>query len=165
MEYISSDTNVWLDFVAVDRVELPFRLPFVYIMSNDAIDDELLSPAGLGSALRDLGLVGVDMSMDEFDLAAEYGSRYPKLSVYDRIALSVAKVRDITLLTGDGALRKAAHAEGVRYIGTIRILDLLYEGKYIDKGEYRYCLGELERQNGGKVRLPGKELRSRIERL
>lgn len=164
MEYISSDTNVWLDFVAVDRIGLPFRLPFVYIMNNDAIEDELLT-LGLGPALRDLGLIGVDMAMEEFDLATEYGTRYPKLSVYDRIALSIARVRNITLLTGDGALRKAAQAEGVQYIGTIRILDLLYEGRLIDKSEYRYCLEELERQNGGKVRLPKNALRSRIDQL
>lgn len=164
MEYISSDTNVWLDFAVIDRIGLPFRLPFTYIMSNDAIEDELLTP-GLGPSLKDLGLVGIDMDMEEFNLAAEYGARYAKLSVYDRIALSIAKVRNIILLTGDGNLRKAAQAEGIQYIGTIKILDLLYEGKRIDKGEYRYCLEELERQNGGKVRLPGNELRSRIEQL
>ncbi len=26
MEYISSDTNVWLDFVTIDRLDYPFRL-------------------------------------------------------------------------------------------------------------------------------------------
>ena len=26
MEYISSDTNIWLDFMAIDRLGLPFRL-------------------------------------------------------------------------------------------------------------------------------------------
>ena len=62
-------------------------------------------------------------------------------------------------------MRKAAHDEGVQYIGTIRILDLPYEGGYIETGEYRYCLEELERQNGGKVRLPKNDLWSRIERL
>lgn len=164
MEYISSDTNVWLDFMAIDRIELPFRLPFVYLMNNDAIEDELLTP-GLGPALRGLGLVGVDMTIEEFELAMEYGARHPRLSIHDRVALSIAKIRNIILLTGDGALRKAAQEEGVKCIGTIRILDLLYEGEYIGAGECRYCLEELERQNGGKVRLPKNELRSRIERL
>ena len=44
-----------------------------------------------------------------------------KLSIYDRIALAIAKHRGITLLTGDGALRKAARAEGVHVLGTIGI--------------------------------------------
>lgn len=47
MDYISSDTNVWIDFSVIDRVSLPFRLPYTYIMNVDAIEDELLSPAGL----------------------------------------------------------------------------------------------------------------------
>lgn len=56
MEYISSDTNVWLDFVTIDRLDYPFRLPYTYLMNNDAIEDELLSPPGLGEKLRGLGL-------------------------------------------------------------------------------------------------------------
>lgn len=55
MEYVSSDTNVWIDFCIIDRSELPFCL-------------------------------------------------------HDRIALAIAKERDIILLTGDGELRKAPQA-------------------------------------------------------
>lgn len=48
MEYISSDTNVWLDFEVIGKLELPFKLPYTYLMNDDAIQDELLSPPGLG---------------------------------------------------------------------------------------------------------------------
>ena len=43
MQYISSDTNVWLDFAIIERLELPFRLPCIYLMHGDAVHDELLS--------------------------------------------------------------------------------------------------------------------------
>ena len=43
MKYISSDTNVWLDFATINRLEIPFKLPYTYIMNEDAITDELLS--------------------------------------------------------------------------------------------------------------------------
>lgn len=66
------------------------------------------------------------------------------------------------LLTGDGSLRKAAQAEGVPVIGTIGILDQLYDGAYIEREEYLECLKRLQQYNGGKVRLPGKELEKRI---
>lgn len=56
MEFISSDTNVWLDFAAIDKLPLPFRLPYVYLMDEDTISDELLSPPELGKHLQDLGL-------------------------------------------------------------------------------------------------------------
>lgn len=55
MEYVSSDTSVWIDFSIIRRTELPFRLPYTYIMNTDAIDDEVLSPVGLREEL--LGMV------------------------------------------------------------------------------------------------------------
>ena len=95
MDYISSDTNVWIDFSVIDRVSLPFRLPYTYIMNVDAIEDELLSPAGLKDALLQSGLVAVEMTIEEFELAEMFGNRYPRLSKYDRIALAIAVTRKI----------------------------------------------------------------------
>ncbi len=62
MEYISSDTNVWLDFVAINKTDIPFKLPYTYIMNEDAIEDELLSPKGLREKLLSLGLKPVELS-------------------------------------------------------------------------------------------------------
>ncbi len=105
------------------------------------------------------------MTMDEFELAESYGYVYKKLSIYDRIALAIAKNRKIILLTGDAPLRKVAMHEGVTVIGTIGILDKLYAGKYIDDSEYKYCLSELQRNNGFEIRLPRDELEKRLQQL
>lgn len=94
-------------------------------MNEDAITDELLSPPELGKELISYGLKPVGISIEEFELAQSYGEKYIKLSIYDRIALSIAKNRSITLLTGDGALRKASRQEGVQVIGTLGIVDQL----------------------------------------
>lgn len=123
MEYISSDTNVWIDFMVIDKISLPFLLPYTYIMSEDAVNDELLSPAGFKDDLLRNGLVPVEYTEEEFFLADSYGTMYPRLSIYDRLALAIAKSRAITLLTGDKALRQAAKEEGVTLIGTIGILE------------------------------------------
>lgn len=165
MEYISSDTNVWLDFVTIDRLDFPFRLPYTYLMNDDAVQDELLSPQGLGERLKNLGLQETELTAEEFYLAGEYMERFAKPSMFDCIALAIAKNRGIVLLTGDGPLRKAAQAEGVRVMGTIGVLDQLYEGKLIEKQEYVHCLEKLMQYNGGKIRLPEKELKSRIEKI
>lgn len=101
--------------------------------------------------------------VDEFYLAEEYTSKYAKPSLYDCVALAIAKVRGIILMTGDGPLRKAAAQEGVVVIGTIGVLDQLYEGTYIEKEEYVYCLKALLDNNGQKVRLPEKELQKRLD--
>lgn len=162
MEYISSDTNIWLDFMAIDRLELPFRLPYVYLMDNDAIEDELLNPPDIGKELVKMGLQKTELTEAEFFLAEELTDRYAKPSLYDCIALAIAKMRGIILLTGDGPLRKAAKIEGVQVIGTIGILDQLVEGQYIALNEFQYCIKELLKHNGGKVRLPENELKKRL---
>ena len=69
------------------------------------------------------------------------------------------------LLTGDMALRKVATKEGVPIMGTLGVLDQLYEGNYITSDEYGYCLIEFLKLNGREVRLPNSELRKRIDKL
>ena len=163
MEYISSDTNVWLDFATINKLEIPFKLPYIYIMNEDAIEDELLSPKELREILVGLGLRAVELSEEEFYLAEEYNAKYVKPSLYDCVALAIAKARGIMLMTGDGPLRKAAEQENVSVIGTIGVLDQLYEGQYIEREEYVDCIKELLQNNGKKVRLPEKELQKRID--
>lgn len=165
MEYISSDTNVWLDFAMINKLEIPFKLPYTYIMNEDAIADELLSPKELRENLVELGLRAVELSEEEFYLAEEYNAKYTKPSLYDCVALAIAKVRGITLMTGDGPLRKAAEQENVSVIGTIGVLDQLYEGQYIEKEEYVDCLKKLLKNNGQKIRLPEKELQKRVDNV
>jgi len=163
MEYISSDTNIWLDFMTIERLELPFKLPYIYLMDSDAVEDELLNPPGIGRKLIKMGLQKTELTEEEFFLAEELTGRYTKPSLYDCIALAIAKVRGITLLTGDGPLRKAAKAEGVPVMGTIGILDKLLEGQYIEPNEFQDCVKRLLENNGGRVRLPEIELRKRLE--
>lgn len=165
MEYISSDTNVWLDFVEIEKLHLPFLLPYVYLMNDETVEDELLSPPGLSDELLQLGLKKTELTEGEFYLAETFVSKYAKPSVYDCIALAIAKLRGLTLLTGDGALRKAAVEEGVNVMGTIGILDQLHNGKYIEEGEYAECIQRLLDKNGGKVRLPKQELEIRLQRI
>ncbi len=68
MEYISSDTNVWIDFVVIGHLEFPFRLPYVYLMNKDSAEDELLNPPELGNILVELGLRKIAISETEFFL-------------------------------------------------------------------------------------------------
>lgn len=165
MEYISSDTTVWIDFSVIDRTSLPFLLPYTYIMSSDAVHDELLSPPDLGKKLVSLGLMPVEITIEEFELAQSYGAAYRRLSVHDRVALAIAKNRRIVLLTGDKALRKAAASESVSVMGTLGILDQLWQQSRITSLEYKDCLKELLSHNGGAVRLPLSEIQSRLDSI
>lgn len=164
MKLISSDTNVWVDFATIDRLALPFKLPYVYLMDEEAISNELLQPEGLSESLTKLGLQAVELTEEEYYLAEELNQKYRKPSTYDCIALAIAKCRGIVLLTGDGALRQAAISEGVEVMGSIKILDLLHDYNLIDIPEYLFCLEEFKRLNGGKIRLPFSALQERIDK-
>ena len=113
MEYISSDTNVWIDFLTIDKINMPFLLPYVFLMNSDAIGNELVEPEGLGERLIEHGLVPTELTTEEFFLAEELNMKYAKPSIFDCVALAIAKNRGIVLLSGDGPLRKAAEKEGV----------------------------------------------------
>ena len=165
MEYISSDTNVWIDYMAIDKLELPFRLPIIYLMNVDAIEDELLSPEGMKEKLLRLGLQPTELTEKEFYYGLKMAEAHPKLSEYDCSALAIAKYRGLVLMTGDAALRKAALSEGVSVMGTIGLLDKLYENEKITSEEYRECLLLLIRVNGLEVRLPYTELQNRLNRM
>lgn len=162
-ELISSDTNVWLDFEAVSRIEFPFRLSVKYIMYYEALQEEIKEPEWLLSELRKRGLEGVDLSEDEFFYADRITEKYRQLSTYDRTALAIAKHRQITLLTGDNNLRKAAKAEGVVVIGTIGLMDRLLSEGCISREEYKKCLTDMKNHPGR--RLPIEIIDERIAEL
>lgn len=88
-----------------------------------------------------------------------------KIPLNDTVALVIAKVREIRLLTGGWSLQKDAVKEDAEIIGTLGIFDRLYQEHLIELNEYFCCIKELLRYNGGKVRLPEAELRQRISSL
>ena len=165
MEYISSDTNIWIDYMAIGKLDLPFRLPLTYLMNQDAVNDELLSPRGLKDQLIKLGLVSTELTGNEFFYGIEISQNHSKLSKYDCSALAIAKKRNIVLLTGDAELRKVARSEGVTVMGTIGILDRAFEDEVITQEEYKESLIKLKAVNGREVRLPSQELQERLDRL
>lgn len=159
-EYISSDTNIWIDFANIEAVELPFALDCTYLMYSRTFEREVRRPAWLNARLMSLGIRLVDIDIDEFTLAEGYGQKYRQLTVHDRIALAIAKHRNLVLMTGDGNLRKAAIREGVRILGTIGVLDRAIAEGLIDSSRYVELLKRL--RDFPHSRLPKDEIAQRI---
>lgn len=164
MEYICGDTNVWLDFEYIDRVELLFKGKYKYVIPYRAIKKEMLTPPELGNKLMEYGVTGIKLTSDELELSGEYQRIYSKLSMIDRYVLAIAKKRKIILMTGDMNLRKAATKERVRVIGSLGILDMLLEDESIDVDAYKECLCLFADYKGNKIRLPEKEINKRLEK-
>lgn len=162
MQYISSDTNIWVDFAQINRLDMPFRLDLTYCMSTDTVADELLTPPGIREQLLTLGLLPLEMTEAEFQAALCMGEIYKKLSAYDRFALTIARHRGFILLTGDGALRRAAAKEGVEVRGTLWIFDQLLEKGKITLQEYQAAMMDIATDESGKIRLPKVEILKRL---
>lgn len=165
MDCISSGIGVWKVFYLLGDPSLPFKLPYRHLMNEDAVSEAKLSSADLLNAMIGLGLCSEDWTDEEFDMAHELQPKYIKLSVYDIIALAIAKCRHIVLLTDDMALREAAKAEEVTVKGTIGILDELFLSGTIDHEKYRQYLVRLLTLNSKQVGLSENEIIVRIERI
>lgn len=163
-QYISSDTNIWIDFAIIDAIHIPFCLDCEYLMYRDSFESELLSPPWLKERLINLGIRCIDIELIEFDLSEQISEKYRQkhLSAEDCVALAIAKNRKITLMTGDKHLREAAECENVKVIGTIGVLDWGLREGHISTVEYVRSLTSL-RDNPVR-RLPREALESRIRK-
>lgn len=163
MQCISSDTNVWVDFAVINKLELPFRLGYIFLMYREAANDELLYPKGIKEQLCNLGLKQIELSTEEFLLAQSYSEDFSRLSHYDCIALAIAKIRQIPLLTGDKRLRDAAKQNDVPTIGSIAVMDMLLSDGLVEKDLFVRCIKKWLECNGTNgIRLPEAELRKRL---
>ena len=162
--FISSDTNIWIDFFEIRHVDHPFLLDFNYYLSTAAYEEELVKSEELCEALLASGLHLADITDGEFMTAQTFRSKYPKLSLYDALALSIAKSRSWTLLTGDRPLRNAAEHEGVDCHGVIWIYDELLCQNKINTNDYHDAMRAfLSAVQEGRCRLPVDELLNRID--
>lgn len=161
--YISSDTNIWIDFQEVGHLDHPFRLEFQYYISHNAYNDELLKSEELREELLSKGLRLAEVTEEEFLQAMIYAGMYRRLSFYDRIALAIAKSRKWVLLTGDKFLREAAQRESVECHGVIWIYDELKDAKLLSAEEFRSAIEDLIKAvEKGRCRLPIDELKQRL---
>lgn len=160
--YISSDTNIWIDFYEIGHLDHPFRLTHEYYISKEAYNDELLKSDELRQELINKGLKLAEVNEDEFSQARAYSEMYRRLSIYDTIALSIAKSRKWILLTGDKRLREAAEKESVECHGIIWIYDELKDDGMMTNKEYHSAIADLtEAVENGLCRLPKDELEKR----
>ena len=160
--FISSDTNIWIDFYKIKHLDHPFLLDFEYYISSDTFQNEFIKSEPTQESLLSLGLRRTDITNAEYEQALTFDKLYPRISIYDAFALSIAKQRGWTLLTGDAPLRSAANQEAIEVHGIIWIYDQLAAQEKITVDEYYDAIDALiSAQESGICRLPIKELLQR----
>jgi hypothetical protein len=104
------DTNICVDLYNGNLLEVTLRLSDTFLLP-DVIIEELKEPEG--NLFLSLGYQSKELSSEEVGLVLEYADIYTKPSRADLFALAAAKSSEITLLTGDENLKKAAIQEQV----------------------------------------------------
>ena len=153
-----TDANVWIDLDHGGLLGRVFDLGDDLLVPDTVLDDELLTVDG-GLLVR-LGLRVVGLSGDQLvEVSGRLALLYPRPSLRDLTSLVVARDAGIVLLTGDGALRKAAAEEDVEVHGVLWVLDRLVGEAGLSPPEAARSLRLMVR---GGAWLPRREVEGRL---
>ena len=160
MRTLVSDSSVLIDLERGKLPEACFRLPFAFSVPDLLFERELKGRGG--DSLKALGLRPEALDGDGVALAVGYRRMRPALSLADGFALALAKIHDWTLLSGDRALRALASEEGVACHGVLWLLDRMFDEDAAERAALLAGLKVIAAHP--RCRLPGPEIRKRIER-
>lgn len=128
MQVLVSDASILIELAKWSLLEDIFQLPFEFAVPDALFDEELIDLGGmdrhdlipLGLRVETLDAAGVQQAID-------YQSAYPKLTIYDCFAVTLAEQKAWRLLTSDRRMKNLAVAEKVESFGTLWIIDRLVE--------------------------------------
>lgn len=131
MPLLISDSNIFIDLISGDLLQLMFQLPEEFAVPNILYKEELAEQHSdlPGYGLKVLEIHG-EFMMEAYRLRAEY--KGPGQN--DLFALALAKQEACPLVTGDRDLRDAAKNEGVELHGTLWLVERMIDEKLITVG-------------------------------
>lgn len=118
---------MWQELYFLSTLEPAFRLQDTYIIYKEVLNQ---TSKELMEYLQAFGVSGTELTFEEFSYADSIGREYVYLSSNERIALAIAKIRNITLLVGNSQLRKAAETEGIKAIDRDTLCNQLLQETY-----------------------------------
>lgn len=154
------DANIIIDLIDCGIFELFFRLSFEVVTSSLVLGEitENYQRKACHEVVRRKWLNVVEIST--LDYLRLQGLDLPGLSVPDRSVLEMAQVREASLLTGDGRLRKTAKSSDVEVRGILWVFDQLVVAGLLPEVEAYAKLAELKERN---QRLPEAETDKRLK--
>lgn len=160
MRIAVQDANIIIDLIDCGIFELFFRLELEVVTSSLVLGEitESSQKKACQAVVRKKWLNVVEIST--LDYLRLQGLDLPGLSVPDRSVLELAEVREASLLTGDGRLRKAAKSSALDVRGILWVFDQLVDDGLLPKKEARAKLAELKERN---QRLPKAEIEKRLK--
>ena len=140
-------------------LEQMFQLPYDFCVPDLLFERELKGE--LGDRLIALGLDVVELSSTELAAAMTVHQQSGKLSFPDAFALILAKEREWTLLTGDGAMRKLARDQALAMHGVLWVVEEYHRLELIAPADLHQCLTAISDHE--RCRLPMADVRRLLE--
>jgi hypothetical protein len=159
MRILVSDTSVLIDLERGQLLEATFALTWEFAVPDLLYKRELRSHNG--PELLRLGLRVESLGGDGVQIALDFQTRVPALSLADSFALALAKINRWTLLAGDGELRNLAAIEAVEYHGVLWVFDQLLAQRAVAAEMLHRSLTTIA--NHPRCRLPVRDVRERLE--
>ena len=153
-----SDANIWIDLDAGGLLGRVFDLADAWVIP-DLVAEELRTLDV--DLLVEFGLEVQTLIGDQLNEVVALATAYPRPSPQDLATLVVARDEGRILVTGDGALREAAEAEGLEVHGMLWLLDRMVSEAVLTPPEAGRCL-RLIIHHGS--RLPDDEVDRRLRR-
>lgn len=161
MDILVSDTSVIIDLERAQLIEEIFSLPFRFVVPGALFEREMRDYGG--EKLVALGLEVWNLTGTQVQEAQRLRGLERRISVHDSYALALAKAEGAVILTGDGALRVLAEAQGVRCHGVLWIFDQLEDKRAVSRVAIYNGLSRLAAHL--RCRLPREEIDLRLTRL
>ena len=154
-----TDANIWIDLYVGGVLVQAFDLDIEWVTTDLAIEESKDDPKA--SVLVGLGLQVLSLPGEAVMEIPDLSRLYPGPSPEDLSLFILARDADVVLVTGDGALRKAAEAEGIEVHGVLWVLDLMAEAEAISSQQAGDALTAML---AGGARLPKGEVDRRLRR-
>ncbi len=155
MSVLVSDTSIIIDLDRGDMLEQMFQLPYEFCVPDLLFEQELKGE--LGDRLIACGLDVVELSPAELTEARLVHQASGKLSYPDAFAFILAKERDWTLLTGDGAMRKLACKQKLAMHGVLWVVEEYHRQGVMKAADLHRCLTTISVHK--RCRLPMTKVR------
>lgn len=136
MDIVVTDTNIFIDLIFLDLLELFFDLP-IRVHTTDFVINEFKNKEQLQKVQKYIhrhSLIIKKFSSNELSEIIAYQQNYPsKLSVTDCSVLIYAEKNGFGILTNDNLLRKKSSSFAIDVHGTIFVIKALHENRLIDR--------------------------------
>lgn len=160
---VVSDTNIFIDLISVNLLDVFFSLPWE-IHTTDMVIDELIR-SEQHEAIEQFRKNG-SLNIKSFDgeellQIVKMKTERPtsNASIQDCSVWKLAKDLDCALLTGDNKLRKVVQNDNIEVHGILYLFDKMLEHKIMDN---ETAIGKLQSLYSINTRLPKEEIDKRI---